>query len=162
MSNKPEPGAAELGEAMESLQAAVDDFDREVARVLGINETDLRCLEILIQEVPDSATPRLLADRLGLTTGSVTTMLNRLETIGYLTRSPHPTDRRMLIVRATDTVVRRVFELITPLIEQGQQQLLTRYSSQQLALITDFLTNATTLQQTHVQRLRRLESYPPT
>jgi DNA-binding MarR family transcriptional regulator len=154
-------GAESLGAAMESFQAAVDDFDREVARLLGVNETDLRCLEILIQEEPE-ATPRLLADRLGLTTGSVTTMLDRLEKAGYVTRSPHPSDRRKVIVRATETASRRAWELIGPLVAEGQQQLLDRYSADQLGLITDFLGHSRELQQSHTQRLRQRQPYPRT
>lgn len=151
------PGVARLGEAVQDYQAAVDDFDREMARQLGVNETDLRCLEILVQGTGE-ATPRLLADRLGLTTGSVTSMLDRLEKMGYLTRSPHPSDRRKLIVRATEVATQRSWELIGPLVAEGQQQLVTRYSAEQLDLITDFLTRARDLQQTHTQRLRRPET----
>jgi hypothetical protein len=33
---------------VQSYQSAVDDFDRELARLMGVNETDLRCLEILL------------------------------------------------------------------------------------------------------------------
>lgn len=159
MSSEFPPVAGKLSEAVESYQASVDDFDREVARLMRVNETDLRCLEILIQDGGD-ATPRLLADRLGLTTGSVTTMLDRLEKMGYLTRSPHPSDRRKLIVRATETATRRAWELIGPLVTEGQQQLLTRYSIEQLDLITDFLTRAGDLQQTHIRRLRQLPPCP--
>lgn len=146
---------------MEGYQAAVDDFDREVARLLGVNETDLRCLEILIRDVPD-ATPRLLADRLGLTTGSVTSMLDRLEKTGYVTRSPHPGDRRKVIVRATETATRRAWELMGPVAAEGQQQLLARYSAGQLDLITGFLVRARELQQTHTRRLRQRQPYPRT
>ena len=160
MSSESVPVAARLGEAMESYQASVNDFDREVARLLRVNGTDLRCLEILIQDVPDGATPRLLADRLGLTTGSVTTMLDRLENTGYIIRSPHPSDRRRLIVRATETAVRRASELMAPLLEDGQRTLLTRYSAAQLDLIAGFLTRADDLQQAHLRRLRALDPYP--
>jgi DNA-binding MarR family transcriptional regulator len=149
--------SARLGEVLEAYQAAVDDFDREMARLLGVNETDLRCLEILIQDLQDDATPRMLADRLGLTTGSVTTMLDRLEKHGYVTRSPHPDDRRKVLVHATDIATERAFALIGPLVSDGEQKLLTRYNVGQLELITDFLTRAGKLQQDHVQRLRELQ-----
>jgi DNA-binding MarR family transcriptional regulator len=151
--------AAKLGEGMERYQASVDDFDREVARLLGVNETDLRCLEILIQDVPE-ATPRVLADRLGLTTGSVTSMLDRLEKAGYLTRSPHPSDRRKLIVRATEAATQRTWELMGPLVAEGNQRLLRRYSAEQLDLITEFLASARDLQEAHTRRLRQLRPYP--
>lgn len=160
MSSEMEGIAAALGETVEGYQAAVDDFDREVARLLGVNETDVRCLEILIQEIPDTATPRLLADRLGLTTGSVTAMLDRLEKIGYITRSPHPTDRRRLLVRATDTATRRALELIMPLVEDSSEQLVSHYSEEQLRLITEFLGRLTELQRAHVGRLRALRPFP--
>jgi DNA-binding MarR family transcriptional regulator len=96
-----------LSAAIECYQAAVDDFDRETARVLGVNETDLPCLEILIQEEPE-ATPRTLSQRLWLTTDSVTAMLDRLERLGYVTRSSHPYDRRKVIVKATTEATQRV------------------------------------------------------
>jgi DNA-binding MarR family transcriptional regulator len=150
--------AARLGRAVEGYQAAVDDFDREVAHQLGVNETDLRCLEILLRDTPE-ATPRLLADRLGLTTGSVTSMLDRLEKMSYLTRSPHPDDRRKVIVRATETATQRAWELMAPLLSDGQQ-LIARYSPEQIDLITDFLTRTRDLQQAHSQRLRQRPRYP--
>ncbi|MDR3665031.1 MAG: MarR family transcriptional regulator [Mycobacterium sp.] len=143
-----------VGVAMAAYQAAVDDFDREVARLLGINSTDVRCLEILIQEVPEGATPRELADRLGLTTGSVTTMLDRLEKADYVSRSAHPSDRRKLLVHATGMAKERAFALIGPLIADGHQRLLAHYRAEQLELITEFLTRATDLQREHVMRLR--------
>lgn len=151
---------ARLGGVVQDYQAAVDDFDRELARLLGVNETDLRCLEILIQDETGAVTPRLLADRLGLTTGSVTAMLDRLEKIGYLTRGPHPTDRRRLIVRATGTVRTRAFELLGPLIEEGSRTVAAHYSPAELALVSDFLLRTTELQAAHTLRLRDRSPYP--
>src|ERR1700751_6092393 len=161
MSSESSSIAAKLGGAMERYQASVDDFDREMARLLGVNETDLRCLEILMQDVPE-ATPRLLADRLGLTTGSVTSMLDRLEKAGYLTRSPHPADRRKLIVRATETAVQRSRELVGPLVAEGNQWLLRHYDAEQLELITGFLVQARELEEAHIRRLRQQRPYPRT
>jgi DNA-binding MarR family transcriptional regulator len=158
MSSESLPEAARLSAAVERYQASVDDFDREVARLLGVNETDLRCLEILIRDVPE-ATPRLLADRLGLSTGSVTSMLDRLEKAGYVTRSPHPSDRRKLIVRVTGTAAGRAWELMEPLLAEGNQ-LLARYSAEELDLITGFLVRTHDLQQAQTRRLRALGPYP--
>jgi DNA-binding MarR family transcriptional regulator len=160
MSSDHPSAAARLGAAVEGYQAAVDDFDREIARLLGVNETDLRCLEILMQGPAESVTPRDLADELGLTTGSVTAMLDRLERIGYLTRSPHPTDKRRLIVRATEAARLRAFELLAPMLEEGNRILADRYSAAELELITDFLTRTTDLQSAHTQRLRDRAPYP--
>ena len=91
--------AAEVGPAVQAYQASVSDFDREVARVLGVGSTDLACLELVLGA--DGVSPRDVATALGLTTGSVTTMVDRLEKRGYVTRHPHPDDGRKVLVRAT-------------------------------------------------------------
>lgn len=144
-----------LGEAVQAYQASTDDFDREMARLLGVNETDLRCLEILLGL--EEAAPSLLATRLGLTTGSVTAMLDRLEKLDYLTRTPHPTDRRKTLVRATQRVADRARLLMAPFLE-GSQQILTRYSIEQLETITDFLRDSQDSQERYTRLLRALPS----
>jgi len=146
------PTLAALGRAAQEYQGAVDDFDRETARLLGVNETDQRCLELLLGN--ENATPRWLAGALGLTTGSVTAMLDRLARLGHLTRSPHPTDRRSSIVRITPETSRRVYEIIEPHINDTNRRLGARYTAQELELITGFLKLSTEIQRTHVERLR--------
>ena len=71
-----------------------------------------------------------------------------------MTRSAHPSDRRKLLVHATDVARERAFALIGPLVDAGQRTLLSRYSAEQLELITEFLTRAAELQREHVARLR--------
>lgn len=149
--------ASAVGEAIRAYQAAVDEFDGELARLLGVNRTDLRALEILLIETPE-ASPSQLAAQLGLTSGSVTTMLDRLENRGYLTREPHPNDRRKTIVRATPRAGDRAHELLAPLLDDGRRELIPLYTDQQLATIIDFLQRNRDLQQRHVDRLRALPS----
>ena len=146
-----------LGDAVRGYQAAVDDYDRELARALAVNETDLRCLEILLQELPE-ASPSQLAERLGLTTGSVTTLLDRLEKAGYLSREAHPTDRRKTIVRATPAFRERAYLLIAPLLDEGQRLVADKYTADQIDVIVDFMVRATAVQQRQTERLR---STPP-
>lgn len=151
--------AVALGEAVRAYQAAVDDFDRETARLLNINQTDLRCLEILLQDLPQAA-PTELASRLGLTTGSVTPMLDRLERRGYLTRSPHPTDRRKTFVQATPKAVQAANALIAPLVTEAAETLLGRYTVTDIKLLIDFMHRAEQLQQRHTARLRATRPRP--
>jgi DNA-binding MarR family transcriptional regulator len=155
MSSEIERVLAELGERVQAYQSAVDDYDRELARLLGVNETDLRCLELLIGGGDgDGLTPSELGTRLGLTTGSVTAMLDRLEKLGLLTRTPHPVDRRKSVVRVTEAAAVRCFELLAPHMEEGAAEVRRRYDVAQLKLITDFLATVTGVQNRHVQRLR--------
>jgi len=145
-----------IGDVLREYQAAVDDYDRELARALDVNETDLRCLEILLIELPE-ASPSQLAERLGLTTGSITSLLDRLARVGYLTREPHPTDRRKTVVRATACLRQRADALTRPLVDEGQT-MVDSYAPAQVEIITDFLARATTLQRRHIDRIRRTEA----
>ncbi|WP_223585885.1 MarR family winged helix-turn-helix transcriptional regulator [Microbacterium sp. OVT16B] len=138
---------------MQKYQAAVDDFDRQMARLLGVNGTDLRCLEVLIG-AREEITPRIIADRLGLTTGSVTTMLDRLERAGYVQRTPHPEDRRKVVVEATDAARRRTWEMIGPLVEESTDAVTRDFTDAELDAVERFLTRATALQERHTSRLR--------
>lgn len=148
------PGSVEarLGVAVQAYQSAVDDFDRELARLMGVNETDLRCLEILF--AVEEITPRELSRQLGLTTGSVTTMLDRLEKLAYLTRTPHPDDRRKTLIRVTPEAARRAFGLIGPFLDDAGRKVFDRYTPDQLELVIDYLTFSRDVQQQHVERLR--------
>jgi len=143
---------AELGQVTQAYQAAVDDYDRETARLLGVNGTDLRCLELLV--TGDELTPRELAEQLNLTTGSVTVMLDRLEKLDLLARAPHPSDRRKVTVRITEGGARRCMDLRMPLIEEGGREVAAKYDVEQLALVIDFLRTATDIQRRHLDRLR--------
>jgi DNA-binding MarR family transcriptional regulator len=49
-----------------------------------------------------SSTQRVLADALGVTPRNVTGLVDVLEETGYVTRKPHPADRRATLVTLTD------------------------------------------------------------
>jgi DNA-binding MarR family transcriptional regulator len=68
-----------------------------------MGETDLLALRYLIDA--DAAgtgiRPTELAARLGITSASMTSLVDRLVASGYVTRQPHPSDRRALLLRPT-------------------------------------------------------------
>jgi DNA-binding MarR family transcriptional regulator len=138
----------------QAYQASVNDFDATAARVLGVNQTDLRCLEILLGQ--RTALPSQLGEQLGLTSGSVTTMLDRLEQQGYLTRAPDPDDRRKVIVRATPKATQKVWvELYEPLVAEGFEGV-AHYTATELAVISDYLRRGRQLHQRHITRVRAM------
>jgi DNA-binding MarR family transcriptional regulator len=116
-----------------------------------VNRTDLRCLEMLLQS--DGLSPRELGRRLGLTTGSVTAMLDRLERLDLLTRSPHPADRRMVVVSITARAADRCYGLYAPLITDGNATLAKEFDLDQLRLVIQALRTLTEVQSRHVDRL---------
>lgn len=85
--------------ALHQLQVASSRVVSRVAAELGMIAPDLRAL-YLVSVTPDS-TPTVVADHLGLTTGSVTSLLDRLERAGLATRRPHPRDRRSVTLALT-------------------------------------------------------------
>ena len=154
MPGETEQVIAELGEVTQAYQSAVDDYDREMARLLGMHETDLRCLELLL--ATKECSPRELSILLGLTTGSVTAVLDRLEKHELLTRTPHPVDRRKTVVKVTPEGVRRCHELLAPHLADCGEEFGARYSVDELRLVMDFLNTAAAIQNRHTRRLRAL------
>lgn len=67
-----------------------------LARRLGIPVADLDALEHL--ELAGPLPQRDLAERLLLSSGAVTFLVDRLERAGLVQRRPHPTDRRATLV----------------------------------------------------------------
>src|SRR3954465_11606435 len=65
-------------------QNATDRFDQAVADAIGVNRTDMRCLDIV--EMEGSVTAGRLAQLSGLTTGAITTVIDRLEHRGLARR----------------------------------------------------------------------------
>lgn len=107
MSNKQttsEPGAP-TGHAViaacRRLHAAIDALDQAAADSLGVSRNDLRCLNLL-EHGP--VAPSRIASALGLTSGSVTALVDRLEARGLVARARDPADRRGVLVSATPHV----------------------------------------------------------
>ncbi|HEX5575309.1 MAG TPA: MarR family transcriptional regulator [Gemmatimonadales bacterium] len=141
----------ELGGALRSYQRSVDAFDETVARHLGVNRTDLRALDVLLEQ--GQTTPGFLADAVGLTTGSVTAMLDRLEKLEYIERRPDPGDRRRVTVLPTARLLALAGKIYGPLVEEGGP-LLGRYSRAELEMLVDLLQRVQTVQETHSERVR--------
>lgn len=106
---QPPPSTGELLAAVRALAAALDRFDEAAGRVLGIGRSDLRALNLL-EHGPLSAGE--LGDRLGLTSGSVTVLIDRIVKAGFVSRHPGQTDRRSVYVHlepATYAAFARVY-----------------------------------------------------
>ncbi|NUR72704.1 MAG: MarR family transcriptional regulator [Hamadaea sp.] len=147
-----------LGEQVRAFQRAVDQGDDEIARLLGLNRTDLRCLDLLLQEGPTA--PGRLATELGLTTGSVTAMLDRMEKSDYITRTPDPSDRRKVVVQARPEIADQAWQVMLPLIEDSTRSI-AGYSDADLTLLLDFFERAIGIQERQIDRLRAMKPARP-
>jgi len=81
-------------------------YNQRVADRMGLRLTDMQCINVL--DLMGPSTPGELARRIGLTTGGVTVMLDRLEKSGYVKREPNPRDRRSVLVRLNPARLKKV------------------------------------------------------
>lgn len=86
--------------ALRALVLAADLFRHAVAGALGVGSSDVTAMSQL--RAAGKLNARELAGRTGLTPPTVTALLRRLEAAGLAERSPHPTDRRQVVVTLTD------------------------------------------------------------
>jgi DNA-binding MarR family transcriptional regulator len=106
------------------------------AERIGINVTDLNCLNILA--LTGSMTAGELARETGLTTASITGVLDRLEDAGFVRRERDPGDRRRVIVRLDAARgLRDVAPVFAPVVEAWRTAA-EAYTDEQLTLILDF------------------------
>ncbi|HVU54646.1 MAG TPA: MarR family transcriptional regulator [Puia sp.] len=111
-----------------------------IAQKVGLNATDAECLDFLMEMGPSTAGALAKATR--LTTGAVTTMIDRLEKAGFVRRSTDPNDRRKVIV---SVIPKRKAVIGAKYRELGMavQSLLATYSKKDLTLLVRY-TNALT------------------
>jgi DNA-binding MarR family transcriptional regulator len=93
----PKPDA--VAGRLQRFGMARDRMRAALAHRAGIAETDLDALEHLEADGP--LTQRDLGERLSITSGAVTMLIDRLEASGWVRRGPHPTDRRYVLLELT-------------------------------------------------------------
>jgi DNA-binding MarR family transcriptional regulator len=117
-------------------QSATERYDQAVADAIGLNRTDMRCLDVIEREGPVSA--GRLADETGLTTGAITSVLDRLERAGHARRVRDPDDRRRVLVELTPEA--REYSGRFYAEQQALSERLYRsYTEEQLELLLEFV-----------------------
>jgi DNA-binding MarR family transcriptional regulator len=114
-------------------------FHQTVAEILGINASDMRCLDAIM--LSGYSSPGQLAEYTGLSTGATTAMIDRLEKGNFIERHPHPKDRRGTILTLTQEASLRLQALFSSP-AGALNQLISGYSGKDLKLISDFFTKA--------------------
>ena len=139
-------------------QAATDRYDQAVADAIGLNRTDMRCLDVIQREGPVPA--GRLADETGLTTGAITTVLDRLERAGFARRTRDPADRRRVLVELAPEARSGAGDYYGEHMALGER-VFRRYSEDQLALLLDFTREGRELNEREAARLEaRLRPKP--
>lgn len=89
--------------ALREYRASESAMRRRTRSSMEMGESDLLALRLLLEAERSGAAvqPKELAARLGMTSASMTALVDRLVSSGHITREPHPTDRRAVILKPT-------------------------------------------------------------
>ena len=122
------------------------------AERIGINVTDLNCLNIVALTGPMTAGD--LARATGLTTASITGVLDRLEEGGFIRRERDPKDRRRVIVNLkAGPGLREIAPTFGPLVEAWRATA-AGYSDEELRLLLEFQRKLVDIVRGQLARLR--------
>ncbi len=119
------------------LSDAVIFFHEAVAAHLGMSAAEWKCLGLLDQHGPSTASR--LAELSGFTTGAITGIVDRLEGAGYVRREANPNDRRSVIVQPVH--VKELKETVLPIFQslgRAMGEITGHYNGRELIAIAKF------------------------
>lgn len=141
----------ELMAAVRAMADVLARFDGAACGAFGIGRTDLRALN-LMEHGP--VTAGHIATELGLTSGTVTVLVDRLVEHGYASRRPAPDDRRKVLVGlepATYAAFARIYAPCGQAVTAATAQLSDRQrAAARRALV--LITTAVREQEHHLRR----------
>jgi DNA-binding transcriptional ArsR family regulator len=138
--------------AMRRVGSMLQLLGQLAAERIGINATDLNCLNIVALSGPLTAGD--LARSTGLTTASITGVIDRLEEGGFVRRERDPGDRRRVIVTLNfGPALAEIGPTFGPLV-LAWQQAAAGYSDADLQLLVGFQQRFVDIVQEQLGRLR--------
>ncbi|MCX5865398.1 MAG: MarR family transcriptional regulator [Deltaproteobacteria bacterium] len=99
----PMSAIARLSHQLVELYEKLSSWEQDVVKSSGLSTAQMHTIEI-VGHGADGAPMRMkdLAKKMGVTTGTLTVMIDRLEQQGLLQRTPHETDRRSYLIALTE------------------------------------------------------------
>jgi MarR family transcriptional regulator, 2-MHQ and catechol-resistance regulon repressor len=121
-----------LWKAYRAMLAKVDESKKHV----GLGDSDFRVLEVLLHKGPLPV--NVIGEKVELTTGSITTAVDRMEAKWLVVRKSHPADRRVRIVELT-AKGRRLIEKAYAQHEIDMEKAMTALSHEERAVLVELL-----------------------
>lgn len=140
-----------LDEAARKMGAQAVLISDLVATRVGLNSTDLECLDLLY--LAGATTAGRLSAYTGLTTGATTAAIDRLERAGFVRRRRDPDDRRVVLVEVLEHSGPHIEPFYAPL-AAGLGKVNRRYGDRELATVVEYLTEALEAGARHVAWLQ--------
>jgi len=150
---------SEIDELLRELSAELGQLYRWAAEQAGLNQTDLMSL-YFIRSGKGEATPKMLAEHLGLTSGATAILLNRLETRGFLRRKPHPTDRRGVLLSLGPAAAEDGFLDLRQKLRALNASIIEQLSPEEEAIIQRFMYRLITNTRDSLRRFRHEATAP--
>jgi DNA-binding MarR family transcriptional regulator len=126
-------------------------FDNLAAQRLGVNVTDLHCLNVIGRR--GSLTAGELAADAGLTSGAITGVIDRLERAGYARRERDADDRRRVSVEVTPAFHAAAAGIWGPVKHDWDAALTSRFTGEQLDVVIAFLRATNDITRRHMERV---------
>lgn len=90
----------ELRDLLTRQALAIERYRAAVARRLGLSDSEMGAVVYLAQQ--RELTPGELRERLALSSGGTTALIQRLERAGHVERRPNPSDGRSAVISLSD------------------------------------------------------------
>ncbi len=132
-------------------------LDEAAAQYFGVNTTDSRAIDVIDQA--GRITAGDLARELRLSTGAVTTIIDRLERAGYARRVADPDDRRRVLIEVTPKVKRISEELFGA--PEDAIEWASAFSDKELDLIVRFQEQSREWLEQHLAHVEELNARKP-
>jgi len=121
-----------------------------VAERLGLNIIDLRCLRLASEA--EEPTAGHLAKITGLTTGTITGLLDRLEKARFVRRERDANDRRKVIVKLLPGGAQKIERIMGPL-SQDMNKALQHFTEEELKAVLRFFDVTAGAVGRHLERI---------
>jgi DNA-binding MarR family transcriptional regulator len=131
-----------VGIAVRKMGAQSVLTSRTVADRFGMHITDLEVLDLIFLRGQVSAGE--LAEATGLTSGSVTALIDRLADAGYVERCDDPSDRRKVLVRIRPENIEPIKATYTSM-QRRMFALWSSFEPRDLEAVIEFITRSTEL-----------------
>lgn len=137
-------------EAIFKTGAAFDTYNSQLRRSLGLNAHERLAVSTIWARGPQSMSE--LGRWIPLSRAAVTTLVDRLETAGFVRRGSDGNDRRRTVVSLTDSVTARLQPIVRPWID-GLGELLQSRSDTEWQAIVAFMHDFHELNDVHATLL---------
>lgn len=145
-----------LIETLRAYGTTYGGVGRQFATSLGLHHSDATALvEILAAEEQGTPlSPARLSERIGLTGGATSSLLNRLEDAGYLVRTREHTDRRIVTLHSTPEIQRIADGFFHPLGDRLDIAM-NAYPAATLANVAEVITELRTVMDRYINDVEK-------